>query len=201
MRSRAASPRSRSCAASTSDIWAPMVNTGLNAEVGFWKIIAISAPRMRRSAARHRGSAGPGRRTRRTSADRRADPGSSRIAARPVTVLPQPVSPTTPTASPGPMTRSMPSRATVRRSSPWKARRSPRISSTGSDGRSRPGSSAVPRIEDAQQHVTDEVEAQHRDEDGEAGEGRHPPLVEDDRPAVRDHEAPVRESAGGRPGR
>ena len=31
-------------------IWSPMVNTGLSEVIGSWKIIEISAPRMRRSA-------------------------------------------------------------------------------------------------------------------------------------------------------
>ena len=129
MRARAASPRSRSWAASTSRIWAPMVNTGLNAVDGFWKIIAMAAPRRRphRRARRARAGRDPRSAAHPRSAARCR--GSRRIAARPVTVLPQPVSPTTPTASPGAIARSTPRSATVVRSSPANARRRPRTSS------------------------------------------------------------------------
>ncbi len=97
----AASPRSRSWAASTSRIWAPMVNTGLNADVGFWKIMATwrtPDPPQRRSSRVEQVAA------RRTAAHRPTAGQSAAAGASPrgpVTVLPQPVSPTTPTASPG----------------------------------------------------------------------------------------------------
>jgi len=82
-----------------SSIWSPTRNTGFSEALGFWKIIAISLPRMRASSgsSRDRRSRPPNQ----TSPAIR--PGGRRIRpmiASEVSDLPAPDSPTRPTISP-----------------------------------------------------------------------------------------------------
>ena len=85
-----------------STICSSMVSTGLRLVIGSWKIIAMSRPRMSRIvrlAQRRRGPE-PSNRTLPPSI-RPAGLGSSRMIARLVTLLPQPDSPTRPSARRG----------------------------------------------------------------------------------------------------
>src|SRR5262245_50162993 len=52
--------------------------------------------------------------------------------------------------------------------------------------------SLLARIEDVAQPVADQVEAEADDENGDAGEGRDPPLVQQMLAAAGDHGAPFR---------
>ena len=92
--------RSGRCRLSTRRNWLPMVKDGLKELIGSWKIIAISPPRMRRlssglSDRRSRPSSTISSAT--TSVGGRSMP---RIAFSAV-LLPDPLSPTKPTISPG----------------------------------------------------------------------------------------------------
>ena len=57
------------------------------------------------------------------------------------------------------------------------------------------------RIEHVAQSVAEQVEAEADDDDRKARHGGHPPLVEDDERAARDHRAPFGQWAAGRRGR
>src|SRR5438874_5790096 len=111
-----------------STIWLPTLWTGLNEDIGSWKISAISAPRIARiswpfgsSCARFTVRAGPpltgGRRNQISPSTIR--PGRSTILKmdRAVTLLPQPLSPTMPSVAPGAMSKLTPSTAFTRPSS------------------------------------------------------------------------------------
>src|SRR5262245_12663768 len=92
-----------------------------------------------------------------------------------VTVLPQPDSPTTPSVSPRAMLRSTPSTACTMPSSVWKCVFSPRISSSASptpDLTSHALSHHLAGVECIAQSITDEIDAQHRQENCSAWEHR-----------------------------
>src|SRR5262245_61171306 len=108
----------------TSLIWSPMVWTGLNDDIGSWKMSAISAPRIARisspsgvSFARsttRSASARPGTARRRNwISPSTIRPGRSTIPRidRAVTLLPQPLSPTMPSVPPGCRSKVTPSTA------------------------------------------------------------------------------------------
>ena len=94
------------CTRSVSEIWWPTVNTGSSALIGSWKIIAMRRPRMARMArVLHRARSTPSNMMEPSRPARLF--GSSRRIDRPVMVLPQPLSPTMPTRSPGAMSKSI----------------------------------------------------------------------------------------------
>ena len=110
-RARAARAETRSCAVIASRIWSPMVSTGLSVIIGSWKTIAMRRPRTRRSAsfgqADELAALEPDRAGRRCGrAGRRA-----RGAKSPVTLLPEPDSPTRPSTSPRASEKETPSTA------------------------------------------------------------------------------------------
>src|SRR3954454_6315535 len=99
--------------------------------------------------------------------------GTSLSTVMAVTVLPQPDSPTTPTVWPRSTDRSTPSTACSQPSSVLKWVLSPLISSKAINvPRRKRASHDLPWIERVAQSVTDEVDREHRDEDGRAGEQR-----------------------------
>ena len=90
----------RNACDSASLIWSPTVKTGSSALIGSWKIIAISRPRTARISRADK--VARSRPSNRIWPDSLADRGGNRRSSdRPVTVLPQPLSPTMPTRSPG----------------------------------------------------------------------------------------------------
>ncbi len=98
-RSRAAAGPNRSWAAMASAICAPMVSTGFSVADGSWKTMAISRPRTWRSSA---GFSPTSSRPSSLTEPEAMRPGGSirpRIE-KPVTLLPEPDSPTSPTISP-----------------------------------------------------------------------------------------------------
>ncbi len=128
-RSRSRRRRSDRCSAIASSIWSPTRKTGFREAPGFWKIIAMSLPRMRARAAssRERRSRPPNR----TSPETR--PGGRRISPRiasDVSDLPAPDSPTRPTISPRRIWKSTPSTARRGPSSELNSTVSPRTSRT-----------------------------------------------------------------------
>ena len=97
---RRASRPMRSCRRIASPIWSPIVMTGLSELIGSWKIMAMSRPRI--SGIRARGRAAD-RRLEHRSGPATIRPGGSGIRRRidsDVTDLPDPDSPTMPTAAP-----------------------------------------------------------------------------------------------------
>ena len=88
-------------------IWRPIVSTGFRLVIGSWKIIAMSRPRILRSA-----SSGSVRRSRPSNIAVPAVtlPARERMPsrAREVTLFPQPDSPTMPSVSPGAMSNVIP---------------------------------------------------------------------------------------------
>ena len=109
------------------------------------------------------------------------------IIASIATDLPEPLSPTMPTISPGSTSRSTPSTA---RSgpTPWGTRRR----GSGSRAALRPCGQLRFSfgIEGVAQAVAHEVDGEHGDQDGEAGEGDHPPGAQDELARVGQHGAP-----------
>ena len=109
VRVRAALRRRPRWVCSTSPICCSMVCTGLSEVIGSWKIIDTSLPRTSRSA--RASAASRSRPLNRTLPDAVALGGSSRSTDRAVTDLPEPLSPTSATVSPGPMSNDTPSTA------------------------------------------------------------------------------------------
>ena len=88
-------PRPR-CSRNASVIWSPTVSTGLRDVIGSWNTTAISRPRSWRNASRD--SRKSSRPSKRTAPLTRALLGNSCRTARDNTVLPEPDSPTMPSA-------------------------------------------------------------------------------------------------------
>src|SRR5438128_2719932 len=157
------------CVSSASRICRPIVNTGLSDVIGSWKIIAISLPRTDRSARSLRRS--------KSRPPKFACPDSTRPfrerrprIASDVTLLPHPDSPTMPSVSPGAMSKEIPLTAcTVPRRVSNRTRRSSTLSSGSLTTR------AQLRIDGLAQPVADQVEAEHGDDDGQAGDDREDP--------------------------
>ena len=132
----------------TSTSWSPTVMYGLSDVIGSWKIMAIRSPRMRsicRSVAVARSSAGPPSSFHRIRPEviRPGGSGTSRRIERLSTLLPDPLSPTTPTTSPASMDRLAPLTARTTPSSVkkevWRSSisRSKAATPSGSAGRGR----------------------------------------------------------------
>ena len=97
------------CSRNASAIWPPTVSTGLSDVIGSWKTTAISRPRSRRSASR--GKRKSSRPSKRTLPLTRARRGKSCSIARESMVLPDPDSPTMPSAWLAPTERLTPETA------------------------------------------------------------------------------------------
>ena len=124
-RSRAAVRERPRCTSGASAIWSPTRMTGLSAVIGSWKIIAIDRAADLSAAGRAMPSRGPRPRTAPGRRRSRRAGGSRPMIARSVMLLPQPDSPTSPNASPGPTVNDTPSTAwTVPRVSGISTRRS-----------------------------------------------------------------------------
>src|SRR2546423_1438397 len=150
---------------SVSRIWRPIVSTGFREDIGSWKIIAISRPRIPRSArslCRIRSRPSNSARPLRTRPLRASRPRT----ASDVTLLPHPDSPTIPSVSPRAISKETPLTAyTV----PRRVENSTLRSSTP-----RSGSLAFTqlRVERLAQTVADQVEAEHREDDRDARDDR-----------------------------
>ena len=115
------------CATWPSMTWRPIVNTGLSVVVGSWKTMPTSRPRMRRSASAS--SVVISTPSSSIEPSRRASGGSRPLRASAVTLLPEPDSPTMPSTSPAPTSRSTPRTAGTGRPVPTKLTFSPRTRS------------------------------------------------------------------------
>src|SRR5262245_41220116 len=198
-----------------------MVRTGFSDSRGAWKIMAMPRPRTRCIA-----GSGSARRSwpwkRTVPPVMRPGWRRRRRIARAVTLLPHPDSPTSPTTSPGPTSRSTPTRTGAVPRGVWNSTVRPRTDRRGSVTRS-PTTSGPPshppsppppptggrgesegptpwlafspalRVEPVLQPVAEQVEADDGRHDGEAGEEGHPPLAGGDLlHAHPDHDAPLR---------
>src|SRR5919198_1694645 len=179
-------PSISKCVSSASRIWRPIVSTGFNDVIGSWKIIAISRPRMRRSARSLWRI--------RSAPSNTAVPDSTRPlrASRPrmasdVTLFSHPDSPTIPSVSPDAMSNEIPFTAcTVPRRV---QKRTWRLSTERSAVLS---TAAQLRIERLPQAVPDEVEPENRDHDGEPRDDREVWRALQVPIDVREHRAPFR---------
>src|SRR5262245_8999410 len=171
--------------------WVSTGNTGLNEVDGSCGMKVIARPRTRSftTAGSSRSRSAP---LKRTSPPRmRAGP-AGRIPriARASVVLPQPLSPTSPTTSPGAMSRLMPSRTWATPPSVTKSTRRPRTESSSAIAG---GAAATqPRVEDVAQAITQQVEAHHGEEDGQARRRRVPPRIRQKLARLGDGPAPLR---------
>ena len=93
---------------STSMIWAPTVITGLRADIGSWKIMDTTLPRILRMFSSLSWSISTPSSTIDPPVTKPMPSGSSWMMLRAVVVLPAPVSPTSPSDSPYPRSRSRP---------------------------------------------------------------------------------------------
>src|SRR5262249_58194825 len=185
-----------------STIWLPTVCTGLNEDIGSWKMSAISPPRIARisspfglSFVRSITVAAPplrdARRNRISPSTIRPGRSTMRKIERAVTLLPQPLSPTMPSVPPGATSKLTPSTAFTRPSSCAKyvlsSRTESRLSAIG--------------IRGVAQAVTQEVEGHDHDDHGHGG--GHPPGRARPRPVlVRPLEqGPPAQGTGRRPPR
>src|SRR5690606_4346780 len=172
----------------------PTRSTGLRVVNGSWKIMAMRLPRQRRSSR----SDLPARfspNSRISPATMRPGCGTKPMMDRAVMLLPQPDSPTTPTVSPGYSWKLTPSTALTTPRSVKKCVRRFRTSRIGSAFmvRSVSGSiSSLPqaRVQRVPQPFAQQVDAQHRQQNRDAGKGGQPPRVENVLPALGDHGAP-----------
>src|SRR5215510_8625746 len=110
--------------------------------------------------------------------------------ARASVVLPQPLSPTSPTTSPGPMSRLMPSSTWATPPSVTKSTRRPRTESSSAIARGT--AAAQPRVQDVAQAVAQQIEAHDREEDGHARRRRVPPRVGQELTRLGDRPPPLR---------
>src|SRR6266511_3644016 len=172
---------------SASRICRPIVRTGLRLVIGSWKIMAISRPRIPRSARSLCGIRS------RPSNIARPDCTCPLRASKPstasdVTLLPQPDSPTMPSVSPRAMSNEMPLTAyTV----PRRVENSTRRSSTL---RSDSLAATKLRVERLAQAVADEVEPEDRDDDGDTRNDRKVHRSLEVSLDVRQHRSPLRRS-------
>src|SRR5438552_697278 len=164
-------------------IWSPIEKTGLSDVIGSWKIMAMRAPRTRRmaSASLARRSS-PSKRTR--PAATRPGGGTSRMIDSDVTLLPQPLSPTSPSTSPRSIEKLTPStaRSTPSPVSKWVWR--PSTESSGAMSEPEPG------VEGVAQPVAEEIDGEDGQHDREPRKGREPPRRGDVVPSVGEHPAP-----------
>src|SRR6185312_921985 len=170
-RSRASESLTFTCACTVSIIWVSTRRTGLRVIIGSWKIMAISAPRIARSRSGVAAvSSSPLNRIELPSTMR---PGGSirpRIE-KPVTVLPEPDSPTRPRTSPGATSKSTPSTALA---TPSLVKKCVRRLRTLSAAVIADRSSKIPGVQHVAQMVAREVDADDGDRQRHAGEEADP---------------------------
>src|SRR5262245_34718567 len=190
--SRAARRSTRWCSMIASTIWLPTVWTGLNEDIGSWKMSAISAPRMARTSSPFGASvarsttgsaAAPPAGLRKRISPSTMRPGRSTILRidRAVTLLPHPLSPTMPSVARGKRSKLTPSTALTVPSSwakyvlrfrtdrsgsawPFRAPALPALSwgEASDGGRSPPPRLASIRVGRIAQTVAEEVEGHDR---------------------------------------
>ena len=103
-----------------SAIWKPTLNTGFRLDIGSWKIIEISLPRISRlRGSGNRSRSCPSNRMRPVSM-RPGGEATNRSTDSAVTLLPQPDSPTMPSVAPAGRSKLTPSTAGTTPSSVWK---------------------------------------------------------------------------------
>src|SRR5262245_45255244 len=165
--------------------------TGLNEVEGSCGMNVIARPRTR-SFTTARSSPRRSAPLKRTSPLRmRAGPaGRMPRIARASVVLPQPLSPTRPTTSPGAMSRLMPSRTWAMPPSVTKSTRRPRTESRSAIACG--AAAAQPRVEDVTQAVAQQIEAHHGEKDGQARRRRVPPRIGEELARLGDGPAPLR---------
>src|SRR5215813_4335825 len=121
----------------------------------------------------------------------RAEPaGRTPRIARASVVLPQPLSPTSPTTSPGATSRLMRSSTCA---TPWSVTKS--TSSRRTESNSAIAGTLAPaeaRVEHVAEAVAEQVEAHDGEEDGEPGRGGVPPCGREELARLRDRSAPLR---------
>src|SRR5512134_1653063 len=167
-------------ARTASTICVSMRSTGLSVIIGSWNTIAMRAPRMRRSSSSGKPSRSvPSNRIRPPTM--RPGASTSPRIEKPVTVLPQPDSPTRPSTSPGRTSKltSSTARATPARVKKWVFRScTSRVLALKA------------RVQDVAQAVADEVDAHDRGEQREARVEADPVLARQHvLEAVRDQQA------------
>src|SRR5882672_4747606 len=162
------------CSRMASMIWSPTVWTGLKAAIGSCGISAISPPRMSRMVAPRGGSwarstTSESRRKRISPEVMRPGRSTSCRIARMVTLLPQPLSPTTPSTWPGMTSKLVPSTA---RTSPSSRANETLRSRTESSGvwSALTASSMAIGVGGIAQTVAHKVQGEHRDDDHQAGQ-------------------------------
>src|SRR6185369_15941717 len=120
--------------------------------------------------------------------------GTSRRMARPVIDFPEPDSPTIPSFS-RPTTKLTPRTASTAATRPGNWTRRSSTMRIGESPARRPTDcvtgSVHLRVEDVAEPVPQEVEAEAHDQDGDPGDRGHPPLVQQEPPARRDHRTPL----------
>src|SRR5262249_22292105 len=146
-----------------------MRSTGLSVIIGSWKIIASLAPR----SARSRSSGVPTS----SSPRKRIDPPMTRPGGstspkieKPVTVLPEPDSPTSPSTSPRSTVKVTPATGRTRR---WRKKNEVERSATARTG-SGIASPLEPRVHYVAQAVADQIDRNDGDQQCDAGVERNP---------------------------
>src|ERR1041384_4080104 len=175
------------CVSSASRICRPIVSTGFNDVIGSWKIIAISLPRILRSSL--------SRSVSRSRPPKSVVPPVTRPARgrmpsseSAVTLLPQPDSPTMPSVSPAATSNEMPLTAWTVPRWVWNSTRRP--STWRRAGELDPATQFG--VEGFAEGVADQVEAERRDHDRDAGEDREPRCDLEVLIRARQHRAPLR---------
>src|SRR5690349_4382194 len=167
---RASASLTLRCACTVSIIWVSTRRTGLRVIIGSWKIIAISAPRIARIRSGDAAvSSSPLNLIELPSTMRPGGSISPRIE-KPVTVLPEPDSPTRPRISPGATSKSTPSTALATPSLVKKWVRRSQTLSVFIAGRS----SQIPRVQHVAQVIAREVDADDGDGQRHAREEADP---------------------------
>src|ERR1700736_613708 len=168
-RARAARCDTRSCAVIASIIWVSMRSTGLSVIIGSWKTIATFAPRSRRSRSSDAPTSSWPRKRIDPPTMRPGGPTRPRIE-KPVTVLPEPDSPTSPSTSPRSTVKLAPSTA---RTAPWRVKNDVDRSVTASTGAGMQ-SPLEARVHHVAQPVAHQVDGDDGDQQGDAGIERDP---------------------------
>src|SRR5262245_10893470 len=162
--------------------------TGLNEVEGSCGMNVIARPRTR-SFTTARASQRRSAPLKRTSPPRiRAAPGRMPRMARASVVLPQPLSPTRPTTSPGPISRLMESSTWATPPSVTKSTLSPRTDRSSAIVRA--AAPAQPWVEDVAQPITEQVEAHDGKDDGQTRGRRVPPSIGQELARLGDRPAP-----------
>src|SRR4029077_8850229 len=156
----------------------PTRRTGFSDDIGSWKIIATRRPRIRaRSRDGRSRSETPSSMIRPVVT---APLGNSLRIVRAVTLLPKPLSPTSPTASPGPTRKETP--RTTGRLPPRNT--IPRFSTTN------PVLSVIETSDAIGEPVADEADEEADDNDRQAGKHDGPGRGQHEAPRLGDHQAP-----------